>query len=66
MTRHPNPEGFVVEITAGWQSRGAINIASPARQNRFRIGDKDRKREDDLLDMFCYGIALALGNNEGF
>jgi hypothetical protein len=33
---------------------------------RFRIGDKDRKREDDLLDTFCYGIALALGNNKGF
>jgi hypothetical protein len=23
-------------------------------------------REDDLLDTFCYGIALALGNSEGF
>jgi hypothetical protein len=33
---------------------------------RFRIGDKDRKREDDLLDTFCYGVALALGNNKGF
>jgi hypothetical protein len=33
---------------------------------RFRIGDKNQKREDDLLDTFCYGIALALGNNEGF
>jgi hypothetical protein len=32
----------------------------------FRIGDKDNKREDDLLDTFCYGIAIALGNNEGF
>jgi len=32
---------------------------------RFRIGDK-KKREDDLLDTFCYGIALSLGNNEGF
>ena len=33
---------------------------------RFRIGDKNRKREDDLLDTFCYGIALALGNSDGF
>ena len=33
---------------------------------RFRIGDKDQKRDDDLLDTFCYGIALALGNNKGF
>jgi hypothetical protein len=29
----------------------------------FRIGDKKSDREDDLLDTFCYGIALALGNN---
>jgi hypothetical protein len=32
----------------------------------FRIGDKESHREDDLLDTFCYGIALALGNSEGF
>jgi hypothetical protein len=32
----------------------------------FRVGDKDSKREDDLLDTFCYGIALSLGNREGF
>jgi hypothetical protein len=32
----------------------------------FRIGDKDSEREDDLLDTFCYGIALALGNDQGF
>jgi hypothetical protein len=32
----------------------------------FRVGDKDNKREDDLLDTFCYGIALSLGNQEGF
>ena len=32
----------------------------------FRIGDKDNKREDDLLDTFCYGIAIALGDSEGF
>jgi hypothetical protein len=32
----------------------------------FRIGDKDSKREDDLLDTFCYGIALSLGNPDGF
>jgi hypothetical protein len=32
----------------------------------FRVGDKDNKREDDLLDTFCYGIALALGNGKGF
>jgi len=32
----------------------------------FRMGDKKSDREDDCLDTFCYGIALALGNNEGF
>ncbi len=32
----------------------------------FRIGDLGSDREDDLLDTFCYGIALALGNREGF
>ena len=32
----------------------------------FRIGDKRSHREDDLLDTFCYGIALALGNSRGF
>lgn len=32
----------------------------------FRIGDKGNDREDDPLDTFCYGIALALGNDQGF
>ena len=32
----------------------------------FRVGDKDATREDDLLDAFCYGLAVALGNAEGF
>ena len=32
----------------------------------FRVNDNDRDREDDLLDTFCYGIALSLGNAEGF
>lgn len=31
----------------------------------FRVGDKDQD-EDDLLDCFTYGIAIALGNVEGF
>jgi hypothetical protein len=31
----------------------------------FRIGDKDaNKREDDLLDCYCYGVELALGAQE--
>jgi hypothetical protein len=32
----------------------------------FRIGDRASDGEDDLLDTFCYGIALALANSEGF
>jgi hypothetical protein len=32
----------------------------------FRVGDKKSDREDDLLDTFCYGIAIALGNQGGF
>jgi hypothetical protein len=32
----------------------------------FRMGDKDSKRDDDLLDTFCYGIAIALGDSGGF
>lgn len=31
----------------------------------FRVGSKDQT-DDDLLDDFCYGIAIALGNAEGF
>jgi hypothetical protein len=32
----------------------------------FLVGDKDNTREDDLLDTFCCGIAIGLGNSEGF
>ena len=32
----------------------------------FRVGDPAGEREDDLLDTFCYGVALALGDSEGF
>jgi phage terminase large subunit-like protein len=32
----------------------------------FRIGDKTSNRQDDLLDTFCYAIALALGNTDGY
>lgn len=32
----------------------------------FRIGDNTPNRADDLADAFMYGIALALGNSEGF
>ena len=32
--------------------------------NGFRVGIKDQ--QDDLADAFCYAVALALGNSEGF
>lgn len=33
----------------------------------FKVGDKDaNKRADDLTDCFTYGIAVGLGNSEGF
>lgn len=33
----------------------------------FKVGDKNTsKRADDLADAFMYGIAIALGNAEGF
>jgi hypothetical protein len=32
----------------------------------YRVGDKDAyKRPDDLLDAYCYGVAIALGNADG-
>ena len=35
--------------------------------HNFRFGDKKAAtRADDLLDTFCYAIALALGGEEGF
>lgn len=32
----------------------------------FKVGDEEKNKELDLLDTFCYGVALALGNSEGF
>jgi hypothetical protein len=33
----------------------------------FRVGDKEQKnRADDLLDCFTYGVAIGVGNYEGF
>lgn len=33
----------------------------------FRVGDKDAaRRADDCLDVYTYGVALTLGNDEGF
>jgi len=32
----------------------------------FRVGAKDNRAEDDLLDTFTYGVAISLGNAEGY
>jgi hypothetical protein len=32
----------------------------------FRVGNPDPHASDDLVDCWCYGIAIALGNTEGF
>lgn len=33
----------------------------------FRVGDKEAAtRADDLLDDFCYGVAIGLGDSDGF
>jgi hypothetical protein len=37
-----------------------------AQMISYRVGDKDASREDDLLDCGTYGLAIALGNAEGF
>lgn len=66
---------------SGYVFRGEVKITQPAfdkvvvykTQSRnhfitqvtgFRIGVKDQA--DDLLDTFCYGVAIALGNSKGF
>ena len=46
--------------------KGATRNHLLAQVCGFRIGDPDQKRADDLLDTFCYGIAIGLGNAEGY
>ena len=50
--------------TAVYKRRSANHLVDQVES--FRIGDKDSNRENDLLDTFCYGIAVSLGNSEGF
>ena len=50
--------------TAVYKRRSANHLLDQVES--FRIGDKDSHREDDLLDTFCYGIAISLGNSEAF
>lgn len=47
--------------------KGATRNHMLSQVTAFRIGDKEAaKRADDLLDTYCYGIALALGDSGGF
>jgi hypothetical protein len=50
--------------TAVYKRRSANHLLDQVES--FRIGDKQSDREDDLLDTFCYGIAISLGDREGF
>ena len=52
------------EKTVGYKRRSRNHLLDQVES--FRVGDRGSDREDDLLDTFCYGVALALGNNEGF
>ena len=52
------------EKTVVYKQRSKNHLLDQVKS--FRIGDRDSDREDDLLDTFCYGIAVTLGNREGF
>jgi hypothetical protein len=67
--------GYVYQGRVKYTERAFSKTAAYKRQTRnhlveqvesFRVGDRKSDREDDLLDTFCYGIAIALGNSEGF
>jgi hypothetical protein len=78
--RSSNPEGSVpvppVDDDVADASRTSVGCwmgpvrrrgVAPGRSHSgSRVGDRDNRREDDLLDTFCYGIALALENEKGF
>jgi hypothetical protein len=70
-----NVSGYVHRGNIKYSDHAFNKIATYKRKSRnhlldqiehFRVGDKETDREDDLLDTFCYGVAIALGNNEGF
>lgn len=46
--------------------KGTTRNHFEAQVTGYRVGDKTPNREDDLLDTYCYGVQLALGNAEGF
>lgn len=46
--------------------RGATRNHWLAQVTGFRVGSKENNDADDLLDTFTYGLAIALGNSEGY
>jgi hypothetical protein len=70
-----NVSGYVFRGEVKYTDRAFHKVVTYKRRSKnhlmdqvesFRVGDKDSKKEDDLLDTFCYGIALALGDSKGF
>lgn len=55
---------YAFNKVGGYKRRSKNHLVGQVES--FRMDDKDNKREDDLLDTFCYGIALSLGDNKGF
>jgi hypothetical protein len=47
-----------------YKQREANHLLEQVEQ--FRVADSGRAKEDDLLDTFCYGVAIALGNKDGY
>lgn len=46
--------------------KGTVRNHFLAQVTGFRVGDKDAaKRADDLLDVFTYGVCIALGDPDG-
>jgi hypothetical protein len=73
--RASNVSGYVFRGEVKYTDQAFHKVVSYKRRSKnylidqiesFRVGDKDNKREDDLLDTFCYGTALALGDSAGF
>jgi hypothetical protein len=70
-----NVSGYVYRGDVKYTEHAFNKVATHKRRSRnhlvdqienFRMGDKNSKREDDLLDTFCYGISLSLGDYKGF
>jgi hypothetical protein len=70
-----NVSGYVYRGEVKYTDHAFNKVTTHKRRSRnhlvdqienFRMGDKDSRREDDLLDTFCYGLSLSLGDYKGF